>query len=148
MNNPICTYVFIKNSKSGFAIVAVYVDDLNLVGTLEELTKTANYLRNEFEMKDLGLGLQIEHFPNGIFVHQSTYIEKVLKQFLMDKTHPLNTPMVGRSLNVKKDRFHPHEDDEEILVPQVPYLSAIGALMYLANCTRPDVAFSVNLLAI
>jgi hypothetical protein len=30
---------------------------------------------------------------------------------------------------------------------QVPYLSAIGALMYLANCTRPDIAFSINLLA-
>ena len=69
MNNPICTYVFIKISKFGFAIVAVYVDDLNLVETLEEVTKTANYLRNEFKMKDFGLGLQIEHFPNRIFVH-------------------------------------------------------------------------------
>ena len=59
--------------------MAVYVDDLNLVGTLEELTKTKNYLKNEFEMKDLGktkfcLGLQIEHFPNGVLIHQSTYI--------------------------------------------------------------------------
>ena len=53
-NNPICPCVFIKKSESGFAIIAVYVDDLNLVWTLEELTKTANYLKNEFEMKDLG----------------------------------------------------------------------------------------------
>ena len=43
-------------------------------------------------MKDLGktnfcLSLQIEHFPNGGLVHQSTYIKKVLKRFYMDKVH-------------------------------------------------------------
>jgi hypothetical protein len=151
-NNPICPCVFIKKSESGFAIVAVYVDDLNLVGTPEELTKTADYLKNEFEMKDLGktkfcLGLQIEHLPDGILIHQSTYTEKVLKHFHMDKAHPLSTPMVVRSLDVKKDPFRPQEVGEETLGPKVPYLSAIGALMYLANCTRPDIAFSVNLLA-
>ena len=91
--------------------------------------------------------LEIEHLPNGILVHQSTYIEKVMKQFYMDKAHPLSTPMVGRSLDVKKDLFRPQEDDEGTLGPEVPYLSAIGALMYLANYTRPDIAFAVNLLA-
>ena len=39
------------------------------------------------------------------------------------------------------------EGNEEILGPEVPYLSAIGALMYLANHTRPDITFAVNLLA-
>ncbi|KAL6328034.1 hypothetical protein AAG906_033301 [Vitis piasezkii] len=133
VNNPICPCIFIKKSETGFAIIAVYVDYLNLVGTPEELTRTTNYLKNEFEMKDLGktkfyLGLQIEHFPNGVLVHQSTYIKKVLKRFYMDKVHPLSSPMV-------------------LLGPEVPYLSAIGALMYLANCTRPNIAFSINLLA-
>jgi hypothetical protein len=50
--------------------------------------------------------------------------------------------MVVRLLDVKKDHFHPREDDEEILGPEVLYLSAIGALMYLANCTRPNIAFT------
>ena len=45
------------------------------------------------------------------------------------------------------DPFRPCEKDEELLGPEVPYLSAIGVLMYLANYTRPDIAFYVNLLA-
>jgi hypothetical protein len=55
--------------------------------------------------------------------------------------------MVVRSLDVEKDPFRPKEDGEDVLGPDFPYLSAIGALMYLANSTRPDIAFSVNLLA-
>ena len=33
VNNPICPCIFIKKSETRFAIIAVYVDDLNLVGT-------------------------------------------------------------------------------------------------------------------
>ncbi|XP_021809139.1 uncharacterized protein LOC110752729 [Prunus avium] len=125
---------------------------MNLIGTPQEIIKTAEYLKGEFEMKDLGktkycLGLQIEHHPNGILVHQSAYIEKILKRFYMDNAHPLSTPMVGHPLDTNKDPFRPKEDDEIILGPEVPYLSAIGALLYLAQCNRPDIAFSVNLLA-
>lgn len=50
------------------------MDDINIIGTLEELPKAMNYLKKEFEMKDLGktklcLGLQIEHLDKGIFIH-------------------------------------------------------------------------------
>ena len=125
---------------------------MNLIGTPEELQKTAECLKNEFEMKDLGetryyLGLQTEHRPNGIFIHQSTYTEKILKRFNMDKAYPLSSPMVVRSLDPKNDPFRLKEDDEQIFGHEVPYLNAIGALMYLAQRTRSDIAFSVNLLA-
>jgi hypothetical protein len=53
----------------------------------------------------------------------------------MEKVLPLSTPMVVQSLDVKKDHFRPREDGEEILGHEVPYLSAICALMYLENCT-------------
>ena len=94
-NNPICPCIFIKKSKIGFAIIVVYVDDLNLIGTPEELTRTKNYLKRELEMKDLGktkfcLGLQIEHFPTGILVHQSAYNKKILKRFYMNEAHPFD----------------------------------------------------------
>ncbi|XP_070039516.1 uncharacterized protein [Nicotiana tomentosiformis] len=55
--------------------------------------------------------------------------------------------MVVQSLEVNKDLSRTPEEDEELFGPEVPYLSAIGALMYLANATRHDIEFSVNLLA-
>ena len=41
INNPICPCVFIKKLKLGFSILEVYVDDINLFGTIEELTKAS-----------------------------------------------------------------------------------------------------------
>ena len=65
----------------------------------------------------------------------------------MDETHPLSFPIVVCSLDKKNDSFHPCEKAEELLGPKVPYHSTIGALMYLSNCTRTNIAFLVNLLA-
>ena len=55
--------------------------------------------------------------------------------------------MIVRSIDIEKDPFRRWEEEEEILGPHVPYLSVVGALMYLANSTRPDITFVVNLLA-
>ena len=44
-NNPICPCIFINKSETRFAIIPTYVDDLNLIGTLEELTRTRKYLK-------------------------------------------------------------------------------------------------------
>ena len=52
VNNLIYPQVFIKKLKTGFAIILVCFDNLNLVGALEKFTKTITYLRKEFEMKD------------------------------------------------------------------------------------------------
>ena len=87
-------------------------------------------------MKDLGktkncLGLQIEHKSNGILIHRSTYVEKVLKHFNMDKAHPLSSSMIVRSLDAKKDPFRQKEENEAQLGLEVPYLSAICVLLYL-----------------
>ena len=110
MNNHICLCIFIKKSKTGFAILVVYVDDLNVVGTPKKLTRTTKYLKNEFEMKDFGktkfcLCLQIEHFPTIVLVHQSAFIKTTLKRFYMNKAHSLSFPMVVRSFDVKMIHF-------------------------------------------
>jgi hypothetical protein len=104
-------------------------------------------------MKDLGktkffLRLQLEHLCTGILVHQSAYVQKILEKFNMDKAYPSKTRMVIRALEKDTGPFRPHQEGEEVLGSEYPYLSVIRALMYLANNTRLDIAFTVNLLAI
>jgi hypothetical protein len=103
-------------------------------------------------MKDLGktkfcLGLQLDHLPTGILVHQLTYIQKILKKFSMDKGYPSKTPMVVGASEKDNDSFRPRQEGEEVLGSKYPYLSVIGALMYLVNNIRPNIAFTVHLLA-
>ncbi|KAM1709784.1 hypothetical protein EV2_000251 [Malus domestica] len=71
MNNNRCHCVFIKKSHIRFAVVAIYVDDMNLIETPEELEKITAHLKLELEMKNLEktrycLGLEIEHRSKGI----------------------------------------------------------------------------------
>ncbi|XP_070677974.1 uncharacterized mitochondrial protein AtMg00810-like [Malus domestica] len=150
-NNELCPCVFIKKSHSGFTIIAVYVDDMNLIETPAKLEEIVAHLKSEFEIKDLGktwyhLSLEIKHCSDGILVHQSNYTQKVLRHFNEDKAKPSSTHMVIRTLDAKRDPFYPKKDEEEILEPEVSYLGAIGALIYLAQCTRPNICFAVNLL--
>jgi hypothetical protein len=69
-------------------------------------------------------------------------------QFLvvMGKVYLSKTPIIVRALEVDTDPFRSLEEGD-VLDPKFPYQSAIEALMYLANSTRPNIAFVVNLLA-
>ena len=53
--------------------------------------------------------------------------------------------MEVRSPTPEGDVFGPVRDGEPTLDSTYPYLSVIGALMYLANSTRPDISFTVDL---
>jgi hypothetical protein len=130
----------------------VYVDDLNIIGNEPNINEARHHLKMEFEMKYLGqtkfcLGLKLEHFHFDIFIYRAAYVQNVLEKFNMDKSYPTKTPIVVRSIDIEKDPFRPPDEEEEILGPHVPYLSAVEALIYLTNRTRPDIAFAVNFVA-
>jgi hypothetical protein len=110
-----------------------------------------NHLTTVFEMKGLGktkffLGLQLEHIPTGILIHQSSYVQKILEKFNIDKAYLSKTPMIVRAIEKETDPFRPREQGEEVLDSEYLYLSVIGALRHLVNNTRLDIAFEVNLL--
>ena len=84
-----------------------------------------------FEMEDLGrvshcIGLQIEHFDRGIFVHQTTYVRRLLKKYAMEDCNPNNTPM---EVGGDRELYGESKEGEPNLGSEYPYFSAIGELM-------------------
>lgn len=143
-------YIFTYSTNSGFVILVAYVDDLNIIGTSDTCKFVQNILTKKFDMKCLGqttfcLGLQVHHMPNGIFLHQHAYVQKILKIFQMDQSNSLAAPMVGRS-KTNDDPYQPHEEEGEIVDKQ-KYLTAVGAFTYLTTHTRSDIAFATSILA-
>lgn len=148
MNSELNPCLFIKTVSLQFVIIAVYVDDLNIIGTTSTVQNAVRELSKEFEMKDLGktsycLGLEVFYMSDGLLLHQSGYTRKLLKRFNMEDA----TPLQVRSLEPNKDIYRPKEENELPLDTNCPYAHAIGTLLYLANSTRPDIAFAVSLLA-
>jgi hypothetical protein len=140
-NNNDCPCAFIKKSSIGFYIISVYVDDLNTIGNEPDINEAHHHLKTEFEMNDLGqtkfcLGLQLEHFYSSIFIYQVAYDQKVLEKFNMDKSYSTKTPMVMRSIILRR-----------ILLDHRMMKKRYWDHMYLTNSTQQDIAFAVNLLA-
>ena len=150
-NHPTLPCVFVLKSKAEFVILAVYVDDLNSIGTPNLSNKVEHLLTKQFEMKILGrttfcLGLQIKYCADGsLLLHQQTYTRKLLRTFNMDAANALSAPMIGKS-KTEDDPYRPSEPDEEE-VEKRQYLATVGALLYLATNTRPDISFAVSVLA-
>lgn len=73
-NDYIRPSIFIKRANSGFAIIIVQVDDLNIIRTSKEILKVVVHLKTEFEIKDLRKtkscrDLQMKHLRDEIFIH-------------------------------------------------------------------------------
>jgi hypothetical protein len=63
-----CPCVFIKKSSTGFCIISVYIDDLNIIVNEKDINEAHYHFKTEFEMKDLGqtkfcLDIHLEYLP-------------------------------------------------------------------------------------
>lgn len=63
----------------------------------------------------------------------------------MEQATALAAPMMGRS-QTNDDPYRPADPGEEELESK-PYLAAVGALIYLATHTQPDISFATSVLA-
>lgn len=138
--------VYFKISDDKVLIVALYVDDFLVFSNSNE---AANHLKKElmkqFKMQDLGearfcLGMKIcrDKSTGMISVSQKHYVMELLDRFNMSESKVAKTPMEA-NLKLLKSNVS--------IKPDVPYQCLIGSLMYLATCTRPDIAYPVSMLS-
>jgi hypothetical protein len=52
-NSDDCTYMFIRRSSTRFYIISIYVNNLNIIDHIKDMNKRHNYLKTQFERKDL-----------------------------------------------------------------------------------------------
>jgi len=131
-------------------MLAVYVDDLIIAGdNLRLIDQVKDEFRQKYKMQDLGemefvLGLEVyqDISTKTIKLTQTRYITEMLQKFGLSDSNSTSTPMQQNSLLSKSQC--PKTDAEKLEMEKVPYREAVGSLLWLANGTRPDIAYAVG----
>jgi hypothetical protein len=144
-------YVYVKGEVR--IILPVFVDDMTFASkSASAIDQIIADLSQHFKLRDLGpttqlLGIKIDRdrFKHSITISQRQYCLDILDRFGMADCKPISTPMQP---NLRLSRSQCPQTQEEVdFMKTMPYLAAVGALMYLATSTRPDIAYAVGYLA-
>ena len=129
-----------KRSKSNIinCMLGVYVDDILIAGKSKEINITKNKIKNRFKIKEIGnvdfvIGIKFIKYKNGYILNQNMYLVD-----LLEKYNILDLPPLRNMKPVENEKLRKHEIDE------TEYRDAIGRLLYLAICTRPNIIFAVS----
>ncbi|POM68330.1 Integrase catalytic core protein [Phytophthora palmivora] len=132
------------DKNSTYSIVIVYVDDLMIFSrTKDDIAEIKEALRSEFSIKELGdlkycLGIEIHRKREKMIVmNQRAYIKRLAEKSGVDKCKDIYTPADSSAKLMKSS-------EDEYFVAKYPYRELVGALMYLATSTRPDIAYAVG----
>ena len=136
--------LFVRRRNGKIAIVPIHVDDGLVLGdddlgkVIEDLSASLDDSVKE-EEPTLFLGVRIRRRQDGsIALDQRHYVEKIMDRFGFEgvTNRPLDTPA---SLTAD---LRPRDADEPRCAEK--YRELLGALLYLAICTRPDISYAVS----
>ena len=136
-----------------YIYLLLYVDDMLIAcKSKAEIGSIKSLLNKEFDMKELGeankiLGMEIirDRSRKILRVSQSGYVSKILNNFRIDNGKSVQMPLGGHFKLSLKDC--PVRDCDVERMSKVPYSNAVGSLMYLMVCTRPDIAYAVSVVS-
>ena len=114
--------------------------------------KLKSLLSSEFDMKGLGatkkiLGIEI-HRDRGVgklWLSQKGYLKKVLERFSMLDAKLVSTPLSAHFKLSSQLCSSSYEESKYMF--KVPYTNAVGCLMYLMVCIRPDISHAVSVVS-
>ena len=125
--------------KAPLLIIAIYVDDgIILSRTEKQAQSTLEKLERSFDIHQVEsstfLGFQIYRGTDwSVLLHQSAYIQKILKQYKMNEAKAVDSPVVKG-----------HRDQGALVNQSTPFREDVGSLMYATTTARIDIAYSVN----
>jgi hypothetical protein len=138
--------LFTRSRGNRFVILLLFVDDVILTGSDDGIEEFVKECTKEFKTRDLGslklfLGIRLERQEDKVLLHQRDYIRRILERFNAP-TASVATPLDPKLplIEAPESEFLGDDDAAE-------YRAAVGALMYLMVCTRPDLAFTLSRLS-
>jgi transposase InsO family protein len=146
-----CVYSRVR--RGSIIIIILYVDDtLHFTNNIRSLRQIQEQLSRRFEMTFIGdaefiLGLQItrDRINRTIQLSQTSYINEIVRRFGLQDANAVSTPL-PTSTRLTRD-MSPQTSQEIASMRDVPYLRAIGSIMYAMLGTRPDIAYAVGVLS-
>lgn len=127
----------------GDIILLLYVDDQLIFGKEEaEIQSTIQEIGKAFEITDMGpatffLGVDILRAGSSITLSQKRYTAQLLDQY------HLELEKLKRDASTPSER-PTAESGFSVSIDQGKYASLVGALLYLAVWTRPDISYAVG----
>ena len=94
------------------------------------------------------LGIQVirDRKERTLTIKQTQYAKDVVKRFKMHNSKCRLKVPIHPNTKFNSDDCPQTQADIDFM-KRVPYRSAIGSLMYLATCTRPDISYAVSMCA-
>ncbi|UYV71420.1 hypothetical protein LAZ67_8003120 [Cordylochernes scorpioides] len=125
--------IFIGTHNDSNVILALYVDDgIILSKDKEAIAIIMDELEHAFDITsgsvNFFVGLQIEQSEDraSIFIHQSSYIHKILSKFNMADCISASVPMDPSVILTKQDCPTPEQKEK---MPKFPFREAVGSLI-------------------
>jgi hypothetical protein len=123
-------------------VVTVHVDDGIITGSKMLVGEALGELAQKLKIKNLGaadefLSLQLRRQEGRLWLGQEGYIMELVERFGMDDAAAVKNPVATGQTFCKEGTDVP---------PGTPYAEAVGALLYLATMTRPDISYAVGVL--